>query len=218
MAGGKMFLARRSKTKKTVKKNARAIAKLISSIETKENYTFRSLASALVGDSFFGLNGMMTGVVGQGDRIGSEVVSKFINVKLHGELENDISVNTGKLRVMLLVNHLNNSDAAKPPIAEILRQVATNEQKYISQYNNDFVGKGKKYTILRDRRIFFHVQNGPSSFEINWRIPIRYKIRYNDVDAGDSGDIINHDILLYVNSPNALVKYSYSSTYGFTDP
>lgn len=204
-----------SPPKKTVKKNARAIKGILNRRESKEHYTFRSNAAAGSGDAFFSLNSIAVGNTGQ-TRVGNEVISKMMNVKIHAQLDNVDPLHVGQMRFILGVNHQNNNLATSPPIANILQNVATNSQKFISQYNFDFVGKGKQYTILRDRRVFLQVNNGVTSLEINWKVPIRYKVRYEGT-TGVVAEIINHDIFLYANSQNADMLWSYSNCYKFTE-
>jgi len=211
---GRIFRVSRKKSKKTVKKNALAISKLQNLFEIKESYEFRAITPAASGAFLESLNSLLIGTA-NGTRIGDSVVSKFLELNIYFDLDSGLVTNEATFRVMIVVNHQNNKTTTTS-IPEILKNSSGSLQRILSVYNRDFVGKNKKYTILFDKTVNLQFGAGTTFRFYKVRLPIRWKILYDGI-AGSPADIINHDIVLYVESDNTLVSWGYSSIFKYID-
>ena len=225
MPGGKLFLARKRKSKLTLKKVDKKIQSLKRLIEIKEKETLSALELTGGTDSNFALNFMQRGEA-NGQRIGDQITLKKLMVTLHMLIpkldlditSTDITYKQTSMRVLAVIDKKNNNSGAAPVISQILKNAGNQFQKIKSQYDYMFVNSKHsigKYKILYDR-VFNFTQNNIQERIVSFSRSLNHKVNFS-TNNNDGTDIIDNKVELIFIPLNDDIMIGYSSVIFYAD-
>lgn len=221
---------RNSKKKKTIKSLDRRISKFINTVEVKYTNKFQSLTALGAGDFVTSLGTMLRGN-SSGQRIGNKIhmTSLEINYRLFLNLTGYLGTETStpwsmtyateSCRVMVILNRKNNSVEGFP-MSEVLVNAGNQESKLFSQYNYDFVDKGKnrvKYKILYDRTHYLNSNGLVQDIYVRKSIQLNHNVNFNSGNTGSAVDIIDNEIAIVFIPQTGNLDFGISSMLRFTD-
>ena len=205
----------KSNTKQSIQiaKNVKAIKRLRKQPELKVKASFRSWALSVIGVQQFPLDGLLRGVA-DGQRIGDQVTWKFSTLNFSAT---PAGVGNTVFRMLIFMDRQNNNSVIVTPVGNILTHTVTNIQACNSTYNDEFVGKGKRYKILFDTKM--HIMSNIQG-TVNYQRTVNNRlghVTHYSTNIGTPADIIDKCISIYFIANDANLNWQMSSKMLYID-
>lgn len=209
------YKTRKVSNTKQVIANKKAISRIKSSREVKRKFFNINAFTSTGIPIFFDMNSMSKGSSSV-NREGNEIVMKSFSFCYSLLSLDTILSNVSTTRIILYVNRDNNLNA-NDDLGKILQDISTSLNTIKSTYDEDFVGKGKQYQILYDRKHTMVIGSKSSTY-INKYIRLGHKILFANTNFGTSEDISKQALRLIFLSVDTDAQFGWSSTLRFIDP
>lgn len=197
----------------SAKKNAIAIKKLKHLPEIKYKANIRPYLASVLNADVHLLNGLVKGS-DWGDRIGQDVISKFLEINFYAY--NQHLTQSNRIRLMVINDKFPQGIALNTgrlffDNTNNLSRILCLEDKALA---NDF-------KIYYDKVFTFSSHDTSSDAQderhIKIRIPLRNKIQYNSLNTGLVNDIELNAFYLIVVADNITTNWYYNSQWSYTD-
>ncbi len=201
------------KQSKQIATNTKAIKQLKSAPERKVMLNGRSFLASDTGLDHNVLNGILQGVE-DNERIGDQITMKSLQLNLINALNIDGST---MWRHLIIIDNQNNQGTTEAPLNHIFNRAATFSDATFSTYNDDYVGRDKRYQVLWDSKAqYIAFQSGNNARTYKLHIRLGHKVRFEG-NTGTGEDIIDRCIFLYSIHIGAASTWGFSSNIFFTD-